>query len=603
MTKNYAVWEGGAEFVETLRQSRAELEGFMHEQGPEGRQRIAEGFAEYLTKAVGRDPNALPMGLSETLDNAREQGGNKVTGALKGIKNDFYNLFDKHPNLMLTTGGIVGLGGGLGLLKHYGLNQGSLGGKITSIGNMIFQSEKLVTLSTGPARKKMEAQDDSISARLADALNGKIPDATLPADMDAESPEGKMVAKSGKAFGKAFQGMVKHREMLIGNILVAGETFQTAGFLTNAYFDKNRIASLDPEMHKSEMATAKGGVINTASNTLLMGMTYYSQYISPKLQGLEKDSPTYKEDLAQVWKEAPKGAIFAPGRIAAKLVGALPDKARAGLPNLTIACSFLPLLGMAKEGAKGNIPLQLYGSLAVMAAVVLNYTAITTGSRPQKVMKSADAEQLANVLGEAAKPGISQNPSIAAGQVDELKDVLMGQSFMAPEYEGLVEQKLAQQLGRKFVSVRDHSKPLPMSKDPMVLASGHAVTQTVSALGAASADIQQDGVVLSFDAQDAAVSKAVQAMSHLTQQGESHAAKALGAMEWQQADGSAAQLKVSLRGLPALKEVVAALKAMPDLESRSVEELGETVKQVLPTVRQPSHDVTVQRAASPQQAR
>lgn len=582
MAKSYAAWDGGAELVQTLQASRQQLQDFLKTHSADEQRRMADGLAQYLADAIGRDPNDPPMGLSETLDHAREQGGNKILGALKGIKNDFYNLFDKHPNLMLTTGGIVGLGGGLSLLKHYGLDQGSTGGKITSIGNLLFQSEKAVTLSTGPFRKKMDAQDDSLSGALADALDGKIPEGGMvPAGMNPDSPEGKMVATSSKAMGKAFEGMVKHREMLISNILVAGETFQTGGFVTNAFLDKKRIAGLDPEMHKAEVRTAQGGIINAASNTLLMGMTYYSQYIAPKLQGLDKASPDYKEDLAQVWEEAPKEHMFAPGRICAKLVGALPDKARAAIPNFAIGCSFLPLLGMVKEGSKGNAPLQLYGSLAVMAAVVLNYTAITTGTKPQKVLKAEEAAALASVVGEAAKPEISPNPATAAEQLDGLKDMLMDQSFMAPEYKGLVEQQLSQQFGLPFVAVRDHSKPMPMSKEPSILGSSHKVAKAVTKLGAAEADITPQGLVVTFDTAPEATKKAIDTINQLAADGGSHVAKSLGVLQSQNLPDGRVQLNLPLRALPAVAQTVKALKELPDLAAVTPAELAETVKEAL----------------------
>src|SRR5690606_17919829 len=132
--KTYRAWDGSAEFIESLRANKVQLETFMNRQTPEQKRQMAAGLAEYLTQAVARDPNALPMGLSESLDAARsgKAKGGAVLNALNGIKNDFYSLFDKHPNVMLTTGGVIGLGGGLSLLKHYGMDQGTTGGKLTS---------------------------------------------------------------------------------------------------------------------------------------------------------------------------------------------------------------------------------------------------------------------------------------------------------------------------------------------------------------------------------------------------------------------------------------------------------------------------------------
>lgn len=594
---SYQAWEGGAEFVQNLQANRQQLQDFLAQHSPEEKKQMAEGLAAYLTQAIERDPNDPPMGMSETLDHVREKGGNKIVGALKGIKNDFYNLFDKHPNVMLTTGGIVGLGGGLTLLKHYGLDQGTTGGKITSIGNLLFQSEKGVTLSTGPFRKKLDAIDDSLSGKLADALDGKLPEGGMvPEGMDPDSPEGKMVATSSKAMGKTFEGMVKHREMLISNILVAGETFQTGGFVTNAFLDKKHINDIGPEMHKAEVATARGGMVNAASNTLLMGMTYYSQYIDGKVQGLDKNSPTYKEDLAKVWDEAPKEHMFKPGRICAKLVGALPEKARSAIPNLAIGCSFLPLMGMVKEGMKGNAPLQLYGAIAVMAAVVVNYTAITTGSKAQKVLKPEDVGQLVDVLGEVAKAEKSQNPVIAAEQMDALKQTIMAQSFVDASHEGMVEQKLAAQFGQEFVAVRDHSRFMPTSREPMVLSSQHAVAKAVAKLGAAEADITPEGLSIQFDQAPEATKKAVDTINLLAQNGQSHVAKSLGVLPSQQGEDGRVQLNLPLRALPAVAQAAEALAAQPDLASLTPAQLAETVQEALQIAPQALHLAAQQRS-------
>lgn len=585
---SYTAWEGGAEFVAALRQNKAQLEAFMGSHTAEEKHQMADGLAEYLTQAVERDPNAMPMGLSESLDAAREGKGGKVSGALKGIKNDFYNLFDKHPNVMLTTGGIVGLGGGLSLLKHYGMDKGTTGGVLTSVGNMIFQSEKLVTLSTGPFSKKMAAQDDSLSGQLADALDGKVPEGgQVPAGMDPNSPEGKMVKESGKALSGTFQNMVRHREMLISNILVAGETFQTGGFVTDAFLDKKHIAGLTDEQRKGQERTAKGGMINAASNSLLMGLTYYNQYIDPKLQELDKSSPTYKEDKAKVWAEAPSEHMFKPGRACAKLISAMPDKLRGMIPNTAIACSFLPLTGMVMEGMKGGkdggvAPFQLFGSLAVMANVVVNYTAITNRSKGQKVLAPEEVTEFASVVAEAAKQHMPQGVAVDAGEVQALKEMMLSQSFVAPEHEGLVEQKLAATFDLPFAAVRDHSRKMPMSQEPVVLASNHGLAQAIQALGAAEADITPEGAALQFADAPQATRLAVDAINDLAKSG-AHIAKSLGGLQAQPTADGRVQVQMQVRAIPALVNAAKALAAEPDVASLSKEEVATKVQQSLQT--------------------
>lgn len=587
---NYTVWEGGAEFIASLRQNRAQLEAFMARHTPEERQRMASGLAEYLTQAVERDPNAMPMGLSESLDAFREgkAKGGKITSALKGIKNDFYNLFDTHPNVMLTTGGIVGLGGGLGLLKHYGMDKGTTGGVLTSIGNMIFQSEKLVTLSTGPFRKKMEAQDNSLSAQLADALDGKVPEGgQVPEGMDPDSPEGKMVKESGKAMSGVFQNMVRHREMLIGNILVAGETFQSGGFVTDAFLDKKHIASISEEQHKAQKRTAKGGIINAASNTLLMGLTYYNQYIDPKLQELDRNSPSYKEEKAKIWAEAPGEHMFKPGRVCARLIDAMPEKLRGLIPNAAIGFSFLPLTGMVMEGMKGGkdggiAPYQLFGSLAVMANVVVNYTAITNRSKGQKVLAPEEAVEFASVVAEAAKHQLPEGSEVDAGEVLALKELMMAQSFLAPEHEGLVEQKLHAVFDLPFAAVRDHTRRMPVTREPMVLAGNHAVAQAVRSLGATEADITPEGASVSFNDAPQTTRLAVEAINQLAASGV-HTAKSLGGVQAQPTADGRVQLQMQVRALPALVNAVKALSAEPDLQNLSKDDIATRVRQALQT--------------------
>lgn len=586
---SYTAWEGGAEFVESLRANKAQLEAFMSQHTPEERRQMADGLAEYLTQAVARDPNALPMGLSESLDSVREgkSKGGKVTNALKGIKNDFYNLFDKHPNVMLTTGGIVGLGGGLSLLKHYGLDKGTKGGMLTSVGNMIFQSEKLVTLSTGPFSKKLAAEDNSISGQLADALDGKVPEGgNVPEGMDPNSPEGKMVKESSKSVGSVFQNMVRHREMLISNILVAGETFQTGGFVTDAFLDRKHIASQTEEQRKGQERTAKGGMINAASNTLLMGLTYYNQYIDPKLQELDKNSPDYKEQKAQIWKDAPSEHMFKPGRICGKVIGAMPDKLRGLIPNTAIACSFLPLTGMVMEGMKGGkdggvAPYQLFGSLAVMANVIVNYTAITNRSKGQKILAPDEVTEFANVVAEAAKQHTGTQ-AVDAGEVMGLKDMLLSQSFVAPEHEGIIEQKLAAAFDLPFAAVRDHSRKMPTSQEPVVLSSSHGVTKAVMSLGAAEGDITAEGATLKFDDAPEATRLAVDTINALAKNG-SHIAKSFGGLQAQPTADGKVELKMQVRALPALANAVKVLAAEPDVKALSPEQVTTKVQQALQT--------------------
>lgn len=586
---SYTAWEGSEQFLEGLRSNRAQLEQFMSAQSPEQKQQMASGLAAYMTQAIERDPNDLPAGLSETLDDFREGRGKggKITSALKGIKNDFYNLFDKHPNVMLTTGGIVGLGGGLSLLKHYGLDQGTAGGKITSIGNMIFQTEKAVTLSTGPFKKKLDAQDDSLSGKLAAALDGKLPEGGLvPEGMDPNSPEGKMVAESGKAVSGAFQNMVEHREMLISNILVAGETFQTGGFVTNAYLDKEHINAISPESHKAEKRTAKGGMVNAVSNTMLMGLTYYNRYIDPKVQELDENSPTYKEDRKKVWDEAPKEHMFKAGRVCAKMIDVAPQKVREMIPNTAIGASFLPLTGIVMEGMKGGkdggiAPFQLFGALAVMANVVVNYTAITNRSKGQKVMSPEEIGQFADVVGEASKSQQSADEPTKRDEMTALKDTLFARSFVAPEHEGLIEQKLSQHFDLPFTAVRDHSRKMPASSEPAILASDHSVSQAVQSLGATEADITPEGLSMVFDQAPEATQKAVDAMNQLAQSGESHTAKSLGAMQSQKTPDGRVQLTMQVRALPAVTQATQKLAEQPDLASMSAEAVQTIVKEAL----------------------
>lgn len=588
--KSYSTWEGGAEFVENLRANKAQLEQFMSQHTPEQKRQMADGLAEYLTQAVARDPNDLPMGLSETLDNFREgkAKGGKVVNVLKGVKNDFYNLFDKHPNVMLTTGGIVGLGGGLSLLKHYGLDKGTTGGKLTSIGNMIFQSEKLVTLSTGPFSKKMAEVDDSLSGQLADALNGKVPEGgAVPAGMDPDSPEGKMVATSGKAVASTFQNMVSHREMLISNILVAGETFQTGGFVTDAFLDKKHIASQTPEQRKGQERTAKGGMVNAVSNTLLMGLTYYNQYIDPKLQALDKSSPTYKQDKAQVWKDAPSEHMFKPGRVCARMIDVMPDKLRSLIPNTAIAASFLPLTGMVMEGMKGGpdggpAPFQLFGSLAVMANVVVNYTAITNRSKGQKVLSPDEVSEFAGIVADAARQQQPQGAAVDAGEVMALKALMTSQSFIAPQHEGLVEQKLKAAFDLPFAVVRDHSRKMPGSQEPTVLASSHALAQAVQSLGAAEADITPEGAKLVFEDAPEATKLAVDTIQALSQGG-SHIAKSMGGLAASVAADGRVEVQMQVRALPALVNAAKALAAEPKLAELDKDTLTARVQQALQT--------------------
>jgi hypothetical protein len=586
---SYSSWDGGAEFIRTLQQHRADLQGFLAQHSDAERQQMAAGLAQYLATAIGKDPNDPPSGLSETLDNLRsgKEQGNKIAGALKGIKNDFYNLFDKHPNVMLTTGGIIGLGGGLSLLKHYGLDQGTVGGRITSIGNLLFQSEKAVTLSTGPARKKMDAVDESLSGKLADVFNGTVPDdARMPEGMDPNSPEGKMVVTSGKAMSGVFKGMVKHREMLISNILVAGETFQTGGFITNAFLDKKHIDSISPEMHKAEVRTAQGGMVNAASNTLLMGLTYYNQYIDPQMQGLDASSPTYAQDKAEAWAKAPKQHMFAPGRACARVVGAMPEKLRAMVPNIAIGCSFLPLAGMVKEGMTAKAPLQLFGSLAVMAAVVLNYTAITNRSKGQKVLKPDEVTQFAELLAESAADAKNTDAASRQATAESLKKVLLGQSVISPEHAGLVEQVLAARFDLPFTAVRDHSRHMPLSRDPAVLASDHVVAKAAQTIGASEADITPEGISLLFKDAPDATKQAIDAINELAQNGGSHVAKSLGVLPSQTLPDGRVQLTMPLRALPAVTQAVRKLAEQPN---QPKEQCLETVKQALQAAPQAMH--------------
>lgn len=600
---NYTAWEGGAEFVESLRANKAQLEAFMNRHTPEERSRMASCLAEYMTQAVARDPNALPMGLSESLDAAREGGGDgKVLGALKGIKNDFYNLFHKHPNVMLTTGGLVGLGGGLSLLKHYGLDKGTTGGKLTSVGNLIFQSEKLVTLSTGPFRKKMEAEDDSLSGQLAAALDGEVPEGgQVPPGMDPDSPEGKMVRESGKAVSGVFSNMVRHREMIIGNILVAGETFQTGGFVTDAFLDRKVIDSMPEDRLKASRRTAVGGLVNTASNTLLMGLTYYNQYIDPKLQELDRNSPTYKEDRAKVWQDAPTEHMFKPGRVCARLIDALPQKVRGVIPNAAIGASFLPLVGMAAEGMKGGknggiAPFQLFGALSIMANVLVSYTAITNRSRAQKILTPDEAGEFASVVAGAAKQQVPQGTAVDAGEVEALKDMMMAQSFLAPEHEGLVEQKLKAAFDLPFAAVRDHTRRMPTSQEPVVLPGKHRLAQAVQALGAAEADIAPEGVSVVFDGAPKATELAVETINGLAQGG-SHLAKSLGGVQVQQAPDGRMQLHLQARALPALVNAAKVLAAEPDAASLGKDELAVKVQQALQVTPPMPHLAPQQQAA------
>lgn len=602
MANNYKTWKGGTEFVAKLQANRAQLEGFLAGVSTQDRQQMAEGLAGYLAELAGRDPNALPPGLSEMLD-AHQSGkrkGGKIGDALRGIKNDFYNLFDKHPNVMLTTGGILGAGGGASLAYHYGLAKGSPGGIITSVGNLIFQSEKLVTLSTGPFKKKLDAEDNSLSAKIAGVLDSDISaEGVVPEGMDANSPEGRLVKESGSAFKDTFHNMVRHREMLISNILVAGETFQTGGFVTNAFLDKKYIAGQSPDMHKAEKRTAKFGLVNACSNTLLMGLTYFNQYIDPAMNQLDKNSPTYKQDKAKVWESAPQEHMFKPARICAKGLAKLPESVKQKIPNFAIGSAFLPLTGVAMEGLKGGkdggmAPLQFYGALTIMANVLINYTAITNRSKATQILKPEEVQQFTGLIAEAAtaspaKPLLA-DPAARKQELEGLQQVIMAQSFIAPEHEGLVQHILSAALDVPFTAVRDHTRKMPTSQQPTILPGSHLLAREIGKLEASAADITAESITLHYASLPEATEKAINGLNALAQQG-SHTAKTLGNIITGQGQNGIETVQLSVQALPVL------LAASNAVKNTKTEDVPQTLQEVLKTTL-PKAQLLAQKPAS-----
>lgn len=615
MAANYKPWEEGAEFLESLRADGARLQEFLGRHSADERRQMADGLASYMTTAFERDPNALPMGLSETIDNFRKHGTRDddiVPGLLKGVKNDFYNLFSKHPNIMMTTGGLLGFGAGLGLINHYGLGlkrDNPIGWTLVSIGGLIFQSEKVASFATGPARKKMDAEDHSLGAKLATSLDAEVPKgAFVPEGMDPLSPEGRMVNESGKTVSKLFEGIVKHREMLISNILVAGEGAQTAGLVSNAYLDKKYKGGLDPIELKKAKTTAHGGISNSASNTILAGMTYYNRYIDGPLQELDKNSPTYKEDRAKIWADAPNGYFFSLGRIFARVLAPLPESVRAAMPLIAIGTSAQPLFGMMNEaithkplaaqdlgeywkgkpitatigGESRNIkPFQFFGALGVLVSMVIGYTSITARNRPQKVMSPEEVKQFAGVVGEASKEHQSPDEATRRAEMDELKQTIMSQTFIAPQHEGLVEQTLSQHFGLPFTVVRDHTKKMPASREPSILPASHTVVHTVQDLGATEADLTQDGLTLHFTQMPPATRKAIDGINALVMdKSNAHALKARGVEAVMSGGG---EVKINARMLPMLTRVTGELAQNPQVGLLNPDDIANVLRQSLLT--------------------
>ncbi|MGB1540494.1 MAG: hypothetical protein ACPG80_05990, partial [Rickettsiales bacterium] len=297
--------------------------------------------------------------------------------------------------------------------------------------------------------------------------------------MDPDSPEGQLVKEAGGKFGKLFESMVRHREMTINNILCSGEGIMTTGYLASAFFDKEHIASLPKEVHKGKVRTAKLGLVNAASDTMLNGLTYYNQYIDPKLKELDASSASYGEDKKKIWADAPKQTV------------------REKIPNMAIGAAYMPLTGVLLEGLKGNgdgkmAKFQFFGAVAIMLNVLLNYTAITNRSKGQKVLNPEEAGQFTDMLAQAALQQQTAATEDKPAAIATLKEAVLAQSFMAPEYEGLVEEKLHAAFGVPFVAVKDHSKVTPISREPAILTAAHPLTRTVAELQADAADIHPD---------------------------------------------------------------------------------------------------------------
>jgi hypothetical protein len=281
---------------------------------------------------------------------------------------------------------------------------------------------------------------------------------------------------------------------------------------------------------------------------------------------------------------------------------------RAAIPNIAIIAASLPLLNMMNESISSDPlqkedlgkywkakeivkeiggktrhikPFQFFGALGVLTAMVIGYTAITTRNRGEKVMSPEEVKQFAGVVGEASKEHQSPDAAARRAEMDELKQTIMSQTFIAPQHEGLVEQTLAQHFGLPFTAVRDHTKKMPASREPSILPANHTVVHAVRGLGATEADLTPDGITLHFIQMPPATRKAIDGINALVMdKSNAHALKARGVEAVMSGGG---EVKITARMLPILARVTGELAQNPQVGLLNPHDIANVLRQSLLT--------------------